>query len=251
MSAQTLKPDASIDLPSANRPCRSTWQLLACDSLVDVFLPAFTTPSTVVQFAERGSAASSQTRSALREFVTVTVTVGANAVFALGLGFAGATLRVSRGRRDSGHRSLSACRRGGEAEQSRSRKRRSKCPNVHQVYSLTSQRRAPFYAHCLNPLLNARRLFRVLPAFVGAERKPCRRIRPSTILGSRRGLLIYKAARISGRAKGAEALGHPGNVSWVRRDDLRPPRGHCSKKENRLSPGRGRGCCRAHLRTKR
>ena len=83
LSAQTLKPDASIDWPSANLPCRSTWQSLTCDSLVDAFLPAFTTPSTVVQFAEPGSAAASQTRLALREFVTLTVTGGA-AVFALG-----------------------------------------------------------------------------------------------------------------------------------------------------------------------
>ena len=34
LSAQTLKPDATIALPSANLPCRSTWQLLACESLV-------------------------------------------------------------------------------------------------------------------------------------------------------------------------------------------------------------------------
>src|SRR6516225_5194394 len=88
VSAQTLKPDASIDLPSANLPCRSTWQLLACDSLAEAFLPGFTAPSTVVQLAEPGSAASSQTRSAFREFVTVTVTRAAPAVFALG--FAGA-----------------------------------------------------------------------------------------------------------------------------------------------------------------
>jgi hypothetical protein len=148
------------------------------------------------------------------------------------------------------HVSLASHRTADELEQSRSRERGSVRVFI-RFHSLTSPRGATFYAHCLNPLLNARRLFRVLPAFVGAERKPCRRIRPSTILGLRRGLLIYKAARISDRAKGAEALGHPGNVSWVRRDDLPQPRGHCSKKENRLSPGRGRGCCRAQLRTKR
>ena len=41
-------------------PCTSTWQLLARDSLLNAFFPAFTTSSTVAQFAEAGSAASSR-----------------------------------------------------------------------------------------------------------------------------------------------------------------------------------------------
>ena len=61
----------------------------ASGSLADAFLPGFTIPSTVVQYAVPSSAASSWTRSALREFVTVTVTLGAPAGFALDLGFAG------------------------------------------------------------------------------------------------------------------------------------------------------------------
>jgi hypothetical protein len=89
LSAQTLMPDASIDSPSSNVPRRSKRQSLACGSLADACLPDFSGPTTFFQSAEPDLAASSRTRSALREFVTVTVTVTAE--FALGLAFGAAS----------------------------------------------------------------------------------------------------------------------------------------------------------------
>src|SRR5271154_3180018 len=59
-------------------------------TLADAFWPAFSAPSTFVQLAEPLSAACSSTRSALREFVTVTVTVPPAGVFGLGSDFMGA-----------------------------------------------------------------------------------------------------------------------------------------------------------------
>src|SRR5262245_39759930 len=89
LSAQRLMPDASIDSPSSNVPRRSKRQSLACGSLADACLPDFSGPTTFFQSAEPDLAASSRTRSALREFVTVTVTVTAG--FALGLAFGAAS----------------------------------------------------------------------------------------------------------------------------------------------------------------
>src|SRR4051794_19495363 len=80
-------PDASIDSPSSNAPRRSKRQPLPCGSLADACLPDFTGPTTFFQSAEPDLAASNWTRSALREFVTVTVTAG----FALGLAFGAAS----------------------------------------------------------------------------------------------------------------------------------------------------------------
>src|SRR5215510_10693563 len=80
LSAQTLMPDASIDSPSSNVPRRSKRQSRTCGSLADACWPDFTGPTTFFQSAEPDTAASNWTRSALREFVTVTVTV------AVGLG---------------------------------------------------------------------------------------------------------------------------------------------------------------------
>jgi hypothetical protein len=74
LSAQMSTPDASIDSPSSNVPRRSKRQPLARGSLADACLPDFTGPTTFFQSAEPDAAASSWTRSALREFTTVTVT---------------------------------------------------------------------------------------------------------------------------------------------------------------------------------
>src|SRR5262245_1097625 len=86
LSAQTLMPDASIDSPSSNVPRRSKRQSLAWGSLADACLPDFTGPTSFFQSAEPDTAASSWTRSALREFITVTITLTAG--LALGFGAA-------------------------------------------------------------------------------------------------------------------------------------------------------------------
>ena len=90
-------PDASIDSPSSNVPRRSKRQSLACGSVADACLPDFTGPSTCFQSAEPDSAACNWSRSALREFVTVTVTAPAG--FALCLGFGAACEQTLRGSR--------------------------------------------------------------------------------------------------------------------------------------------------------
>src|SRR5271157_4401546 len=66
--------------------------MLPRGTLADAFWPAFSAPNTFVQLAEPLSAACSSTRSALREFVTVTVTVPPAGVFGLGSDFMGAAV---------------------------------------------------------------------------------------------------------------------------------------------------------------
>src|SRR4051812_33783087 len=85
LSEQTLMPDASSVSPSSNVPRRSKRQSRACGSFADAWLPDFTGPTTFFQSVEPDLTASSWTKSALREFVTVTVAVTAGFALCFGV----------------------------------------------------------------------------------------------------------------------------------------------------------------------